>query len=70
MVYLLEPSLLELRVAGGVGTMPGEAIGERVANRPDTSLGFVLAQGRPVVVPDYRTRAPFQRPRRLPARPG
>ena len=56
MVYLLEPSLLELRIAGGVGAMPGEAIGQRVANRPDTSLGFVLAQGRPIVVADYRQR--------------
>ena len=62
MVYLLEPSLLELRIAGGVGSMPGEAIGQRVANRPDTSLGFVLAQGRPIVVRDYRQETRFNVP--------
>ena len=33
MVFLLEPNGLELRVAGGVGLLPGEAIGERIANR-------------------------------------
>ena len=62
MVYLLEPSLLELRIAGGVGPLPGEAIGRRVPNRPDTSLGFVLAQGRPVVVADYRRETRFSVP--------
>ena len=62
MVYLLEPSLLELRIAGGVGSMPGEAVGQRVANRPDTSLGFVLAQGRPIVVHDYRQETRFSVP--------
>jgi PAS domain S-box-containing protein len=62
MVYLLEPSLLELRIAGGVGPLPGEAIGRRVANRPDTSLGFVLAQGRPVVIADYRRETRFSVP--------
>jgi PAS domain S-box-containing protein len=53
-VYLLESNLLELRVASAVGDVPGEALGERVANRPDTLLGFVLAQGRSITVPDYR----------------
>ena len=62
MVYLLEPSLLELRIAGGVGPLPGEAIGRRVPNRPDTSLGFVLAQGRPVVIVDYRRETRFSVP--------
>ncbi len=62
MVYLLEPGGLELRVAGGVGSTAGEAIGQRVANRPDTSLGFVLAQGRPIVVADYRQESRFDVP--------
>src|SRR5580765_4152496 len=61
-VYLLEPSLLELRIAGGVGSIPGEAIGQRVASRPDSSLGFVLAEGRPIVVPDYRHETRFNVP--------
>jgi PAS domain S-box-containing protein len=63
MVYLLEPSLLELRIAGGVGSIPGgAAVGRRIANRPDTSLGFVLAQGSPVVVHDYRQETRFKVP--------
>jgi PAS domain S-box-containing protein len=62
MVYLLEPSLLELRIAGGVGSLPGEAIGGRIPNRSDSSIGFVLAQGRPVVVPDYRRETRFSVP--------
>ena len=62
MVYLLEPNLLELRVAGVAGVMPGEALGQRIANRPDTSLGFVLAAGRSVVVEDYRRETRFRVP--------
>jgi PAS domain S-box-containing protein len=63
MVYLLQPNRLELRVAGVAGTMPGEAIGDRVANRPDTSLGFVLAEGRSIVVSDYASERRFKVPR-------
>ena len=59
LVFLLESSQLELRVAGGVGLMPGEALGSTVANRVDTPAGFVLAQGRPVVVEDYRREQRF-----------
>ena len=68
-VYLLEPNGLELRVAGVAGTMPGEAIGDRIVNRPDTSLGFVLAGGRSVIIPDYAERAPFHRAVRAIATP-
>ena len=45
-VYLLQPNRVDLRVAGIAGTMPGESIGESIANRPDSSLGRVLAEGR------------------------
>ena len=62
-VYLLESDPGELRVASAVGSVVGEAFGERVANRPDTSLGFVLAQGRSINVPDYRTEQRFTVPR-------
>ncbi len=62
MVYLLEANALELRVASIAGTMPGEAIGERVANRPDTSLGFVLDKGRSIIVPDYAQETRFTVP--------
>jgi len=60
MVYLLEANALELRVASLAGAMPGEAIGDRIANRPDTSLGFVLAQGRSITVRDYALEARFK----------
>jgi len=60
MVYLLEANALELRVASLSGTMPGEKIGDRIANRPDTSLGFVLAQGRSIVVRDYALETRFK----------
>ena len=59
MVYLLESNLLELRVASAVGSVPGELLGELVVARPDTSLGFVLAQGRSIIVPDYRIEQRF-----------
>jgi PAS domain S-box-containing protein len=58
-VYLLQPNGLELRVAGVAGGLPGEAVTELIANRPDTSLGFVLAQGRSVIVPDYASERRF-----------
>ena len=60
MVYLLEANALELRVASVVGEMPGERVGDRVVNRPDTSLGFVLAQGRSITVRDYALETRFK----------
>ncbi len=62
-VYLLESNLLELRVASAVGHLPGERLGELVANRPDTSLGFVLAQGRSIIIPDYAAERRFSVPK-------
>ena len=62
MVYLLEANALELRVASVVGAMPGEGIGDRIANRPDTSLGFVLAQGCSMTVRDYAVETRFRVP--------
>ena len=62
MVWLLDGNRLEFRVASGVGLVPGEEIGAHVANRPDTPPGFVLSQGRPVVVPDYADEARFRVP--------
>jgi PAS domain S-box-containing protein len=58
-VFLLEPSRLEFRVAGGVGSLDGEQVGARVPNRRDTPPGFVLDQGRPAIVADYRTEHRF-----------
>ena len=63
MVFVLESNLLEFRVASGVGLVPGETLGERVPNSPDTPPGFVLLQARPVIVPDYRSELRFGVPR-------
>ncbi|MDR7270256.1 PAS domain S-box-containing protein [Pelomonas saccharophila] len=62
LVLLLERNRLELRVAGGVGLIAGEALGAIVPNRGDTPLGFVLAQGQPVVVEDFRAEPRFAIP--------
>ena len=62
MVYLLETNTLQLRVASMTGSMRGEAIGHLIPNRPDTSLGFVLAQGRSIVVRDYALETRFSVP--------
>ncbi|QNK67260.1 PAS domain S-box protein [Variovorax sp. PAMC26660] len=61
-VWLLDSNRLEFHVASGEGLLTGEEIGVRVANRPDTPPGFVLSQGRPVVVPDYRDEHRFDVP--------
>ena len=61
-LYLLEHNRLELRVAAGTGALDAEEIGALVPNRPDTPAGFVLAQGHPVVVPDYREEQRFRVP--------
>jgi PAS domain S-box-containing protein len=62
MVFLLERDRLEFRVASGVGTVAGEALGDEVPNRPDTPPGFVLSQARPVIVSDYRSEQRFAVP--------
>jgi len=62
-VWLLDGNRLEFRVASGVGLLAGEEVGARIANRPDTQAGFVFAQGRPVVVSDYRQEHRFTVPR-------
>ncbi|HEY9028711.1 MAG TPA: PAS domain S-box protein, partial [Burkholderiaceae bacterium] len=59
MVFLLDRDRQEFRVASGVGMVPGEEVGMRVANRIDTPPGFVCAQGRAVVVADYRDERRF-----------
>jgi signal transduction histidine kinase/ActR/RegA family two-component response regulator len=49
-------------VAHGVGLIDGEEDGARVPNRRDTPPGFVLEQGRPVIVADYRNESRFTVP--------
>jgi PAS domain S-box-containing protein len=62
MVFLLDSDRLAFRVASGVGMVSGEGLGARVPNRPDTPPGYVLAQGRPVVIEDYHTEQRFVAP--------
>ena len=61
-VFVLESNLLEFRVAHGVGLVAGESDGARVPNRRDTPPGFVLDQGKPVIVADYRSERRFDVP--------
>ena len=58
-VFLLEADSLHFRVASGVGVLSSEAVGSLLVNRPDTPQGFVVAQGQPVVVDDYRNERRF-----------
>jgi len=61
-VFVLEPDRLEFRVAAGVGGVPGEPVGARVANRADTPPGYVVQQGKPVIVEDYASERRFAVP--------
>ena len=61
-VFLLDADGLAFHVAGGVGLLPGEGLGDRIANRPDTPPGYVLASGVPVRIEDYRTERRFEVP--------
>ena len=61
-VFLLEPNRLEFRVASGVGLVPGEGEGTRVPSRVDTPPGFVVANGAPLLVPDYASERRFNVP--------
>ena len=62
MVLLLDADHQAFRVAGGVGLVPGEEIGARIGARPDTSPGYLLRQGVPITVEDYRTETRFHVP--------
>ena len=61
-VFLLEADRLHFRVASGVGALSSEALGSLVPNRPDTPQGFVLSEGQPVTVDDYRSEHRFAVP--------
>jgi len=58
-VFLLDGDRAALRVASGVGSVPGEEVGARIPYRPDASPGLVLALGQSLVVPDYRIERRF-----------
>jgi PAS domain S-box-containing protein len=61
-VFLAETNRLQIRVAGGVGLLPEEAVGALLPNRRDTPPGYVMAEGMPVVVDDYATEQRFEVP--------
>jgi signal transduction histidine kinase len=61
-VWLVEGDGQSCRIASGVGLLPGEGVGTRAANTPDTPPGFVLAGGGPVTVDDYRQERRFTVP--------
>jgi PAS domain S-box-containing protein len=60
--FLLETDRQAFRVAGCAGPLLPEPLGARVPNRPDTPPGFVVAEGRGVVVSDYATEQRFAVP--------
>ncbi|MEO6279269.1 PAS domain S-box protein [Roseateles sp.] len=61
-VLLLEPNRLEFKVVGRVGVVPGAEVGARMANRVDTPAGYVISQGRPVIVDDLSQEQRFTAP--------
>jgi PAS domain S-box-containing protein len=58
-VWLLDSKKQAFSVVSGVGLPAGEHLGTRVANRPDTPAGYMVSQGAPVVVSDYRQEDRF-----------
>jgi PAS domain S-box-containing protein len=58
-VFLLEPDRAGLRVASGVGPVPGEEVGTRIPYLPDSSPGLVLSMRQPLLVPDYASEQRF-----------
>ncbi|HSI49434.1 MAG TPA: PAS domain S-box protein [Ideonella sp.] len=58
-VYLLTADRLNFRLVSGFGALAEEPIGSQLANLPDSPLAFVLAQGKPVAVADYRREQRF-----------
>ena len=62
-VFLLEAGRLHFRVASGPGFLEGETVGCLVEDRLHAPPGFVLSEGRPVIVDDDRTERRFGVPR-------
>ncbi|MGM9489179.1 PAS domain S-box protein [Ideonella sp. YS5] len=63
-VFLLDEDRQAFRVAGVAGGMPGEQLGDKIPNRPDTPPGFVVHGGVPVVIDDYRSEQRYVVPQR------
>lgn len=54
-LFMLDEDRQQFRVAACAGDLPIERPGDRVPNRPDTPPGFVVHEGKPVAIADYRT---------------
>ncbi len=61
-ILLLEPNGLEFRIAAGVGLLPEETIGQRIPNEPGSPSGYVVAEGKPVLMSDYAQERRFTIP--------
>ena len=61
-VWLLDAKGLEFTLVSGVGLLPGEHIGSRMANTADTPLGYLASRAEPLVVADYRHETRFTVP--------
>lgn len=61
-VFLLETDRQAFHVAGCAGDVPPEQLGSRLPNTADSPPGFVVAQGRAVLVDDYATEGRFTVP--------
>ena len=61
-VFLLDDDRLHFRVGGSAGPLPPEHLGSRIANRPDTPPGYVVAEGKAVLVDDYAEEQRFAVP--------
>ncbi|RZA18740.1 MAG: PAS domain S-box protein [Lysobacteraceae bacterium] len=61
-VFLLEADRQAFRVAGCAGDLLPERLGSHTPNRPDSPPGFVVAEGRPVLVADYAEETRFAVP--------
>jgi signal transduction histidine kinase/CheY-like chemotaxis protein len=58
-VFLLGAERSMLHVTSGVGSWPGSAVGVHLPLAADSLPGMVLAQGRPVAVPELRDETRF-----------
>ena len=61
-VYLLTPDQLEFSLASHVGVAPAFGVEPRIANRPDTLPGHVVAHRAPVIVPNFAQEQRFDVP--------
>ena len=64
-VYLLAPNQRELRAASVSGTMPADGRPLVYANRPDTLLGYMVAQRTPLVIANLAREQRFEAPAAL-----